>query len=120
MSTTFRNPKDQDGCEKGTLSNQPQIVCVTPTALLGSWVRQPIKDMTSLGTDFEMHAKWQGSVKEPAAMDFVARKVRTIALSNMQGTHWNANKCEECLECHPEAVVRQATINLTSEKLHLT
>jgi hypothetical protein len=36
---------------------------VTPTALLGSWVLQPIEDMTSLGTDFETHAKWQGYVE---------------------------------------------------------
>ncbi len=31
-----------------------------------------------LGTDFKKRAKWQGSVEEPAAKDFVARKVRTI------------------------------------------
>jgi hypothetical protein len=34
--------------------------------------------MTFLGTDFEKHAIWQGSVEKPAAKDFVARKVRTI------------------------------------------
>ncbi len=51
---------------------------VTPTALLGSWVLQPIKGMMSLGTDFEKRAKWQGSVEEPAAKDFVAREVHTI------------------------------------------
>jgi hypothetical protein len=33
---------------------------------------------TFLGTDFEKHAKWQGFIEEPAAKDFVARKVRTI------------------------------------------
>ncbi len=87
---------------------------VTPTALLGSWVLQPIKDMTSLGTDFETHAKWQGSVEEPALKDFVARKVRTIELNKVQGTHWNTIKCEEHLGSHPEAVFRQATINLDS------
>ncbi len=42
--------------------------------------------MTSLGTDFEMHAIWQGYVEDPAAKDFVARKARTIALSKAQGT----------------------------------
>ncbi len=42
--------------------------------------------MTSLGTDFEMHALWQGYVEDPAAKDFVARKARTIALSKVQGT----------------------------------
>jgi hypothetical protein len=42
--------------------------------------------MTSLGTDFEMHAIWQGYVEDPAAKDFVAKKARTIALSKAQGT----------------------------------
>jgi hypothetical protein len=34
--------------------------------------------MTFFGTDFMKHAIWQGSVEEPTAKDFVARKVRTI------------------------------------------
>jgi hypothetical protein len=42
--------------------------------------------MTSLGTDFEMHAIWQGYVEEPAAKDFVARNACTIALSKAQGS----------------------------------
>ncbi len=71
--------------------------------------------MTSLGTDFETHAKWQGSIEEPAAKDFVARKVRTIKLNEVQGTHWNANKCKERLGNHPEAVIRQASISLDSQ-----
>ncbi len=37
--------------------------------------------MTSLGTDFEMHAIWQGYVVDPAVKDFIARKAQTIALS---------------------------------------
>jgi hypothetical protein len=53
--------------------------------------------MTSLGTDFEMHAIWQGYVEEPAAKDFVVRKACTIALSNAQGTHWKVIKCKEHL-----------------------
>jgi hypothetical protein len=110
----LRNPKDQDDGEKGMLSNQPWLTRVTPTVLLCSWVLQPIKDMTSLGTDFEMHAKWQGSVEEPAAKDFVARKVCTIELNKVEGTNWNANKCKERLGSCPEAVNRQATINLDS------
>jgi hypothetical protein len=32
--------------------------------------------MTSLGTDFEMHAIWQGYIEDPAAKDFLARKAR--------------------------------------------
>ncbi len=60
MSMNLKNPKSQDDCKKGTLSNQPQLTHITPTALLGSWGRQPIKDMMSLRTDFEMHAYWQG------------------------------------------------------------
>ncbi len=72
--------------------------------------------MTSLRTDFETHAKWQGSVEEPAAkdFDFEAREVHTIELNEVEGTYWNVNKCKEQLGSHPEAVVRQATINLDS------
>ncbi len=76
-ATPLRNIEDQDDRKKGTLSNQPQLTCVTPTVLLGSWVLQQIKDVMSLGTNFETHAKWQGSVEEPNAMDFVAKKVCT-------------------------------------------
>ncbi len=42
--------------------------------------------MTSLGTDFETHAIWQGYIEDPAAKNFVVRKARTIALSKVQGT----------------------------------
>jgi hypothetical protein len=115
MSANLKNPKDQDGRKKGMLSNQPQLMRVTPILLLGSWVLQPIEDMTSLGTDFETHANWQGYVEVPAVKDFVARKVRTIVLSEVQGTHWSAIKCQEHFGNHPEAVVRQATINLNSK-----
>jgi hypothetical protein len=69
----------------------------------------------SLRTDFEKHAIWQVSVEEPAAKDFVARKVRTIKWNKVQGTIWNAIKCKERLRSHPAAVVRQATINLIHE-----
>jgi hypothetical protein len=87
---------------------------VTPTALLDSWVLQPIEGMMSLGTDFKKRAKWQGYVEEPAAKDFVARKVHTIELTKVQGTSWNVIKCKERLRSRPEAVARQATINLYS------
>jgi hypothetical protein len=96
------------------LSDQPQLTHVTPTALLGSWVLQPIKDMMSLRTDFETHANWQGYVEESAAKDFVARNACSITLSNAQENYWNRIKCKERLGNHPEAVVRQATINLNS------
>ncbi len=45
-----------------------------------------LKDMTSFRTDFEMHAIWQEYVEDPATKDFVARKARTIALSEAQGS----------------------------------
>ncbi len=109
---SLRKPEEQEDRKKGTLSNQPRHTHVTPTALLGSWVLQPIEGMTFLGTDFKKHAKWQGSVEEPAAKDLVARKVHTIEWNKVQGTIWNAIKCKEHLRSHPEAVVRQATINL--------
>jgi hypothetical protein len=92
MSTNLKYPKDDR--KKGTLSDQPQLTRVTPTALLGSWVRQPIRDVTFLGTDFEMHANWQGNVEEPAVKDFVATKAHTIALSKVQATHRDVIKCE--------------------------
>ncbi len=71
--------------------------------------------MTSLGTDFETHAKWQGYIEEPTAKDFVARKVRTIELNELHGTNWNGIKCKKRFGSCPEAVVRQATINLDSQ-----
>jgi hypothetical protein len=77
------NPEEQ---EKGMLSNWPQLLRVSSTAFLSRWGRQLLKDMMSLGTDFEMHAIWQGYVEDPAAKDFVARKAHTIALSKAQGT----------------------------------
>ena len=42
--------------------------------------------MTSFGTDFEMHAIWQGYVEDPAVKDFVAWKAHTIALIEVQET----------------------------------
>jgi hypothetical protein len=67
------------------LSDRPQLSRVTSTALLSRWGQQLLKDMTSLGTDFEMHAIWLGYVKVPTAKDFVARKACTIALSKARG-----------------------------------
>jgi hypothetical protein len=97
------------------LSGQPRLTHVTTNPLLSSWVLQPIEDVMSLRTDFEMHSKWQGSVEEPATKDFVAREVGTIDLNEVQETHLNTNKCQECLGNRPEAVVRQATISLYSQ-----
>jgi hypothetical protein len=71
--------------------------------------------MTSIVTDFEKHAIWQGYIEEPAAKNFVVRKVRTIEWNEVQGTIWNVIKCEERLISCPAAVVRQATINLIHE-----
>jgi hypothetical protein len=60
---------DPEKREEGTLSDQPQLSHVTSTALLCRWGRQSLEDMTSLGTDFETHAIWQGYVEEPTAKD---------------------------------------------------
>ena len=62
------------------LSDQPRLLQVTSTVLLSTWGRQLLKDMMSLGTDFETHAIWQGYVEDPAAKVFLARNARTIAL----------------------------------------
>jgi hypothetical protein len=42
--------------------------------------------MTSLGTDFETHAIWQGYIDDPTAKVFVARKACTITLREARGT----------------------------------
>jgi hypothetical protein len=68
--------------------------------------------MTSIVTDFEKRANWQGYVEKPAAKNFVVRKVHTIKWNKVQGAIWNAIKCKECLRSPPAAVIRQATINL--------
>ncbi len=68
------------------LSDQPRLSRVTSMALLSHWGQQSLNEMTSFGTDFEMHAIWQGYIEDPAAKDFVARKARTIALSKARGT----------------------------------
>ncbi len=73
------------------------------------------RSTTFLGTDFEKRAIWQGSVEEPAAKDFVARKVCTIEWNEVLGTSWNAIRCKEHLRSCPAAAVRQATINLIHE-----
>jgi hypothetical protein len=77
---------DPEKRKQGMLSDQPQLSRATLPVLLCRWGQQSLKDMTSFGTDFEMHAIWQGYVEEPAAKDFGARKARTIALSKAQGT----------------------------------
>jgi hypothetical protein len=51
--------------------------------------------MMSFGTDFEMHAIWQGYIEDPAAKDFVARKARTITLSKVRGS------CHKTSNNHP-------------------
>ncbi len=120
MSTNLKNPKDQDDHKKGSLSNQPRLTRVTPTALLGSWGQQPIIDMTSLGTKFETHAYWQECAEEhpkpssvvthllrdgdldaghcqmkaSAVKEFVARKTPNIASDKAQETYWNRIKCD--------------------------
>jgi hypothetical protein len=67
-------------------SDWPHLLRITSTVLMCRWGRQSLEDLTSLGTDFETHAIWQGSVEEPAAKDIVARKAHTIPLSKVQGT----------------------------------
>ncbi len=79
-------PENHEECKSGMLSDQPRLLCVTSMALLCHRGQQLLKDMTSLGTDFEMHAILQGYVEDPTAKDFIARKARTIALSKGQGT----------------------------------
>ncbi len=78
--------------KKGTLSDQPRLSRVSSTAHLCCRGRSRSKDMTSFVTDVEMHTIWQGYIEDPAAKDFVARKVRTIAFSKARGScHLTSN-----------------------------
>jgi hypothetical protein len=115
MSRSLRNPEEQDDhkkrdVEQSALTHAHHTHCASRQ--LGTTAD---RSTTFLGTDFEKRAIWQGSVEEPAAKDFVARKVCTIKWNEVQGTIWNAIKCKERLRSCPAAVVRQATINLIHE-----
>ncbi len=56
----------------------------------------------SIGTDFEMHAIWQGYIEDPAVKDFGARKARTITLSKAQGS------CHKTSNNQPYSQVRKS------------
>jgi hypothetical protein len=64
LSTNLKNPNDQDEHKNEMLMDQPQLLPVTPTVLLASRECQPIKCVTSFGTDFEMNFNIQGYYKE--------------------------------------------------------
>ncbi len=103
--------KNKMTARKGTLSNQPQLTRVTPTALLTRWVLQLIEVWCSLGLTSWNMPYGKGPLRSPL-QNFVARQVCTIKWNEVSGTSWNAIKCKECLRSHPAAVFRQATINL--------
>ena len=73
----------------------------------------------SLGTDFETHAIWQGYIEDPAAKFFVARKARTIALSEVQGTRQSTlfTSLEIPWEFHTQAVLRSLAGLMSREKV---
>jgi hypothetical protein len=79
-------PENPEEREKGMLSDQPRLLRVISMVLLYRWGQLSLEDMTSLETDFETHAIQQGYIEDLAAKDFIARKARTIALSQAQGT----------------------------------
>ncbi len=115
MSRSLRNPKEQDDCKKrGVEQSAPTHRHHTHCASRQLSTTAD-RNMTFLGTDFKKRDIWQGSIEEPAAKDFVARKVRTIKWNKVLGTSWNMIRCKEHLRSCPAAVVRQATVNLTHE-----
>ncbi len=75
--------------------------------------------MTSLGTDFEMHAIWQGYVEYPAAKDFVARKARTITLCEARGTQQSTLIHELKISCqfHFRAALRNLAGLMSRKKV---
>jgi hypothetical protein len=70
--------------------------------------------MTSLGTDFETHANWQGYTEEPATKELIARNTCAIASGKAQRTYWNRIKCKEHCGNLPEVFIGQATISIDS------
>ncbi len=54
-----------------------------------------LKDMTTIGADFETHAIWQWYIEDSAANDFVAGNACTIASSKVQGC------CHKTSDNHP-------------------
>ncbi len=114
-SRSLRNLEEQDdrkkrGIEWSALTHTRHTHCTfSQLGTAADW------SITFLGTDFKKRAIWQGSVEEPAAKDFVARKVRTIKWNEVLGTSWNAIKCKECLRSRLAPVDTQATINLINE-----
>ncbi len=78
MSRSLRNSEEQDDrkkrdVEQSALTHAHHTHCASRQ--LGTTAD---RSMPFLGTDLKKHAIWQGSVEEPAAKNFVARKVRTI------------------------------------------
>ncbi len=75
--------------------------------------------MTSLGTDFEMHAIWQGYIEDPAAKDSVARKARTIALREAWGTRQSTlfTSLEIPWGFHTQALLRSLAGLMSCEKV---
>jgi hypothetical protein len=57
--------KNKMTARKGTLSNQPQLTRVTPTALLGSWVPQLIEVRCSSGLTSRSMPYGKGLLRNP-------------------------------------------------------
>jgi hypothetical protein len=70
--------------------------------------------VTHLFGDGDLDAGYH-KVKASAAKESIARKTRTIASGNAQGTYWNRIKCKEHFGNSLGAVIRQATINLDAQ-----
>jgi hypothetical protein len=111
-SRSLRIPEEQDDCKKRDIEQSVPTHMHHTHCIRMQLGTTADRSTTFLGTDFEKRAIWQGSIEEPAAKDFVARKVRTIKWNKVLGTSWNAIRCKEHLRSCPAAVVRQATINL--------
>ncbi len=75
--------------------------------------------MTSLGTDFEMHAIWQEYVEDPAAKESVAGKACTIALSEARGTRQSTlfTSLEIPWGFHTRAVLRSLAGLMSCKKM---
>ena len=108
---SLRNPEEQADSKKRDVE-QSAPTHVRHTHCTSRQLGTTADQKYDVPWDWLRCAKWQGSVEEPAAKDFVASKVCTIELNKVKGTSWNAIKCKERMRSNPAAVVRQETINL--------
>jgi hypothetical protein len=74
---------------------------------------RPVNEVMHLFEDRDLDAGHR-MVNASVATESVERKTHTITSGKVQGPYWNRIKCKEHFGNSPQAVIRQAAINLDS------